>query len=94
MRGMTLFGEEGDEMEPLKLNQLEQQAADDLKWALRAPEVRQHTGKLVAVHQRCVVGVGTDRNSLLAEASEKAQCPWQDLVVVVVPAADLAELPR
>jgi len=81
-------------MEPLQLNDLERQSADDLRWALRAPAVLQHAGKLVAVHKKRVVGVGMDREALLAEASEKAHCPWQDLVVVVVPAADLTELPR
>ncbi len=81
-------------MEPLQLNEIERQSAGDLKWALRAPEVRQNAGKLVAVHKRRLVAVGMDRDALLAEASEKAQCPLQDIVVVVVPAADLTELPR
>jgi hypothetical protein len=81
-------------LETVHLNDNEQQAADDLRWALGAPEVRQHAGKLVAVHKRCVVGIGTDRDELVAAASAKARCPWQDVVVVVVPAADLSELPR
>ena len=81
-------------MEPLQLNEIERQSADDLKWALQAPEVRQNAGRLVAVHKRRLVAVGMDRDALLAEASEKAQCPWQDIVVVVIPAADLTELPR
>ncbi len=81
-------------MEPLQLNELERQSADDLRWALRAPEVEQHAGKLVAVHKKRVVGVGMDRDSLLAEASANARCPWQDIVVVVVSAAVLTELPR
>jgi len=81
-------------LETIQLNHNEQQATDDLRWALRAPEVRQHAGKLVAVHKRCVVGIGTDRDELVVEASAKARCPWQDVVVVVVPTADLSELPR
>ena len=80
-------------MDLLQLNEIEQKACDDFHWALRAPEVLQHTGKLVAVHNKLVVGVGSDRASLLARASEKAQCPWQDIGVVVVPPADLSELP-
>jgi len=67
--------------------------SDDLHWALRAPEVRQHGGMLVAVHEKRVVGVGTDRHALVTQAAERAHCAWQDLVVVVVPAPDLAELP-
>jgi hypothetical protein len=81
-------------VEPLQLNPIERQASEDLHWALRAPEVRQHAGKLVAVHKKHVVGVGTDREALIAAASEQAGCPWQDVVVVVVPPADLTELPH
>lgn len=81
-------------MEHLQLNDIDRQASDDLRWGLRAPEVRQHAGKLVAVHKKRVVGVGTNRDALVAEASEKTKCPWQDLVIIVVPAADLSELPR
>jgi hypothetical protein len=81
-------------MENLQLNPTEQQIADDLHWGLRAPEVRQHAGKFVIVHRKRVVGVGTERDALVAQAAEKTQCPPQDLVVIVVPAADLAELPN
>lgn len=81
-------------MEPLQLNEIERQMSDDLHWALRAPEVQQHPGKLVAVHKKRVVGVDTDRQALVTQASERVKCAWQDLVVLVVPAADLSELPR
>ena len=57
-------------MELLQLNEIEQQLADDLCWALRAPEVRQHPGKFVAIHKRRVVGVGSDRTALVAQAAE------------------------
>ncbi len=80
-------------MEPLRLNQVEQQLADDLQWALRSPEVRQYAGQLVAVHKKRVVGVGTNRDALVTQAAEKAQCPGHDLVVMVVPPADLTEIP-
>ena len=57
-------------MELLQLNDIEQRMADDLRWALRAPEVRQHPGKFVAIHQKRVVGVGSDRTALVAQAAE------------------------
>jgi hypothetical protein len=81
-------------MQSHELNAAEKQIADDLHWALQAPEVLQHAGKIVAIHKKRVIGVGTDRNSLVPQAAEKAQCSWQDLVILVVPAADLTELPR
>ena len=81
-------------MENLQLNPTEQQIADDLHWGLRAPEVRQHAGKFVIVHRKRVVGVGTERDALVAQAAEKENCPWEDLVVVVVPGPDLTEIPR
>jgi hypothetical protein len=81
-------------MEPQQLNEKEKQLSDDLRWALRAPEVGQYAGKFVAVYKRRVVGVGADRGALVAEAAETAQCRGQDLVVVIVPEADLAETPH
>jgi hypothetical protein len=80
--------------ESLQLNDLERQLSNDLQWALLSPDVRKHAGKLVAVYKKCVVGVGTDRNSLVAQAAEQAQCRSQDIVVLAVPAADLSELPN
>jgi hypothetical protein len=78
----------------LQLNDAERQGFEDLRWGLRAAEVRQHAGKLVAVHNQRVVAVGMDRKALIAEAAEKAQCPKEDVTVIVVPAPDLTELPR
>ncbi|HUY31639.1 MAG TPA: hypothetical protein VMV69_02590 [Pirellulales bacterium] len=81
-------------IESLKLNDLERQMSDDLRWASRAPEVREHAGKLVAVYNKRVVGVGTDRDTLTAQAAQQAQCSSQDLVVLAVPVADLTEIPN
>jgi len=81
-------------MEPLQLNENEQRLSDDLRWALRAPEVGQYPGKFVAVYKKQVVGVGIDRAAVIAQATEAVKCRGQDLVVLIVPAADLAELPR
>jgi hypothetical protein len=81
-------------MQFLQLSDIEKQLSDDLQWALRAPEVRQHAGKFVAIYQKCIVGVGTNRDALVAEAAEKAHCPQQHVVVMTVPSEDLSELPR
>ncbi len=81
-------------MGTLQLNELEQQMADDLRWASRSPEVRQHAGKLVAVYKKQILSVGTDRNVLVAQAAEKADCGWQQIVVYVVPGAALSEIPH
>ena len=80
-------------MDSLQLNEIEQQMSDDLRWALRAPEVRRYPGKLVAIHKKRIVGIGAERDALVAQAAETAQCCWQEVVVLVVPGADLAELP-
>lgn len=81
-------------MKPLQLNENEQQLSDDLRWALRAPEVRQHPGKLVAVYKKRVVGVGADRDALVAQAAETAQCRCQDIVVLTVPGTAITETPH
>jgi hypothetical protein len=78
-------------MEFVQLNETEKQLSDDLRWALRSSEVRQHAGKLVAVHKKRVVGIGVNRDALVTQAAEAAQCRAQDVVVVVVPTANLAE---
>ena len=81
-------------MELYKLNTKEQQMSDDVSWALSAPEVQQHHGKLVAVHKKRVVGVGTDRMALVQEAARQEQCHWTDIAVVVVPSLDVWEIPH
>lgn len=81
-------------MELSKLNAIERQMAEDVQWALTAPEVQQHQGKLVAVYQKRVVGVGTDRKALVEQAAEREQCHWGDIAVVVVPSRDTWEVPH
>jgi hypothetical protein len=81
-------------MESLQLNENEQQMFDDLRWAMRSPEVQQHAGMLVAVFKKRVVGVGANRDALVAQAAETAQCRCQDIVVLTVPGTDFAETPR
>ena len=81
-------------MDTLRLYDIEQQQLDDLRWAASSHEMRQYAGQLVAVHKKRVVGVGADRKALVTQAAEKAQCPCQDLVVVVVPGADFSEVPH
>jgi hypothetical protein len=76
-------------MELYKLNEAEGQMSEDLQWALTAPEVQQHHGKLVAVYKRRVVGVGTDRMALALQAAQEEQCHWGDIAVVAVPSEDV-----
>jgi hypothetical protein len=78
-------------MEVLKLNEAEQRMSDDLQWALTAPEVQQHHGKLVGVYKKRVVGVGTDRMTLVRNAAQQEQCHWGDIAVVVVPGREVWE---
>jgi hypothetical protein len=81
-------------MERLKLNEMEQRMSDDLQWALAAPEVQQHPGKLVAVYKKRMVGVGTDRRALVQQAAEQEPCHWGDIAVVVVPSREVWEVPH
>jgi len=61
---------------------------------MRAPEVQQHTGMFVAVYNKCVVAAGTDQDAVLIQGAEKAQCPQEHLAVIIVPSADLFEIPH
>jgi hypothetical protein len=81
-------------MEFYRLNEIEQLMDDDFEWAMAAPEVLQHAGMFVIVHQKHVVAVGTDCEALLQQAAAKEACAEDDLVVVVVPPADLSEVPH
>ena len=76
------------------MTSIELQQDEDLEWAATAPEVRQHVGKFVVIHKQRVVAVGTDRRSLVEQAAEQEQCPWWELVVEIVPGADLWETPK
>lgn len=75
-----------------KLNDIEQQMSEDVQWALAAPEVQQHHGKLVAVYKKRVVGVGMDRMALAQRAAQQEQCHWGDIAVVVVPGLEVCEI--
>lgn len=77
-----------------RLSALEQQVSDEVDWAQTAPEVQQHEGHLVVVHRKRVVAVGTDRNALVAQAAALERCPKDELAVVVVPRADLWDIPH
>lgn len=81
-------------MEIYALNAVEQQMADDLQWALTAPEVQQHHGKFVAVYRKRVVAVGTDRHAVAQRAAEQEHCHWGDIAVVVVPSQTDWEIPH
>jgi hypothetical protein len=76
------------------LSEREQHGIEDFYWAREAPEVQQHQGKLVVVHDKRVVAVGTDRQVLVTEGAAREKCEPEDLVVIVVPRASLAEIPH
>jgi hypothetical protein len=81
-------------MKESELSDIEQRMTDDLEWAESALDVQQHVGQLVVVYHKRVVGVGTDQNALLAKAAAQEHCPEEDLVIVLVPRADLQEIPH
>jgi hypothetical protein len=71
--------------------------SEDFGWAENAAEVQQnpdHFGKLVAVYNKRVVGVGRDRRALIAQAAQETGVPEQFLVVVLVPRPGLWETPH
>jgi hypothetical protein len=58
---------------------------DDLHWATQVPEMLQHPGKLVAVRNSRVVGVGLDEAALRREAAAREGCPEAEIAVVLAP---------
>jgi hypothetical protein len=78
-------------MDVLKLNDIEQRMSDDVDWALTAPEVQQHHGKLVAVYQKRVVGVGLDSMALAQQAAQQEHCHWGEIAVVAIPGQEVWE---
>lgn len=81
-------------MELYKMNEKEQQRSADFDWAMTAPEVQEHAGKLVAVYRKRVVGVGMDRLALMHEAAAREQCdPW-DITVIEALSLDPLEIPH
>jgi hypothetical protein len=73
---------------------VEQRLIEDLRWRATAPEAQQHAGKVVAVRDKRVVVVGLDRLALRREASARAACAEDEIVLLVVPPTDLSETPR
>lgn len=80
--------------EPYQLSELERRQGDDLNWVRTAPEVQQHHGQMVAVRNRRVVAVRTDRAALLAEAAALEGCEEYEFVVSIVPRPSLDEIPH
>jgi hypothetical protein len=80
-----------------EMTEHEKRMSEDFAWAENATEVQQnpeHFGKLVAVYNKCVVGVGRDRQALVERAAEESGVPGQHLVVVLVPRPGLWEVPH
>lgn len=87
-------GHSENPMRQRKASPAEHQMFEDLRWAEQAPEVRQHLGKLVVVHRKRVIAVGTDQPSLVRQAAAQESCPEEDLVVIAVSRPDLQETPH
>jgi hypothetical protein len=81
-------------MELYKLNEKEQRMSEDMQWALAAPEVQQHQGKWVAVYRKRIVGIGSDRRSVVNQAAAQEHCHWGDIAVVAVPSTEIWEIPH
>jgi hypothetical protein len=80
-----------------EMSEHEQRMSADFVWAREAAEVQQnpeHFGKLVAVYNKRVVGVGRDRQALVEQAAKVLGVPGQHLVVVLVPRPGLWEIPH
>jgi hypothetical protein len=57
----------------------------DFDWAINDPEVRRlYSGKVVAVHNRKVWGVGKNFRTAWEDARAKPGCPTKELVFVAI----------
>ena len=92
--GLEAAGEKKSEPSVRHLTPSERNQLEDLNWAATAPEVQQHYGKVVVIHNKRVVAVGTDRRSLLQQAAAQEQCPWWELAVEIVPPEEPWEIPH
>jgi hypothetical protein len=84
-------------MQLRKLSELEQRMTEDSNWAQHAPEVMENPeyfGKLVVVHNKRILAVGTDRRALVEQAAKEVGVPWQHLVAVLVPDPGIWEIPH
>jgi hypothetical protein len=90
--GLRTTSEKKTSLRPLTASERNQ--LEDLDWAATAPEVQQHSGKIVVIHNKRVIAVGTDRRSLLASAAAQEQCPWWELAVEIVPPEEPWEIPH
>jgi hypothetical protein len=77
-------------MEVRELNEIDQRMSDDLQWDLTVPDVQRHSGKMVAVYEKRVVGVSNDRMAMVKKAAEHEKCHWGDIAVVVVPGREVS----
>lgn len=87
---------DGLDVPPMKdrmVSPAEQRMIEDLLWAESSREVRQYVGKLVVVHRKRVIAVGTDQDELIRQAAAQEKCPEAELVVVPMPQADCDEVP-
>ncbi len=66
------------------LDQAELQLRDDYEWALRDKAIqRKHAGKVVAVHDKQIWGVGTTHFAALKKALDRPGCPSRQQLALV-----------
>jgi hypothetical protein len=77
--------EPGQTISTKPVSSFEERWFDDLHWAAEVPEILQHPGKLVALHNHRVVAVGLDEAALRKEAAAQEGCPEDEIAVVMAP---------
>jgi hypothetical protein len=78
----------------IKLNALERRVTADADWAETAAEVQCHAGQFVAVYNKRVITFGADRDEVVRQAASQVPCHPDALALVIVPRADLWEMPH
>jgi hypothetical protein len=68
----------------VELNNRERQCNADYEWVLQDLGVqREQAGKVVAVHRRKIVGVGTNHRDALQVALRRPDCPPREEITLV-----------
>jgi hypothetical protein len=77
------------------LTEQEKQIDADYEWCLQDSQVRrQYGGRVVAVHQRRIWGVGGDHGAALEAALREPGCPPRQALVLAVVPDDLPDEPE
>lgn len=69
----------------IHLTEREQKIQDDHEWVRTSRQLhRKYGGKVVAVHNLFIYGVGSNHEEALQDALTKPHCPIRDLLTFVV----------